>query len=467
MAEFCTVKRAVSAFHIDGADGDADPDRHQVTGMVTFTPVLLDGDAVTVVEEGEPKTLVPLPIQARISDGVVFHRGVDGVRLLAGGEGMNPERLSWRARFEHMQSAGVPFKLRDVIFEAVPGGTVDLSTVAPVPGTPGVGVTRGRDGDTIESITADATHLIVTVRDGLGVVTERRLSLNDAARAVAGDVLAQAEAQAALAGDRASAAEAARDAASGSASAAAQSASNAKKSEEDGYRWAIDARGSYNSAVQEANRAKSEADRAEAAANHADGAAAGAASGVRSELSGLVSDASGHASAAASSAAAAAQSAQDAASVVSDGVADASTSMKGKLKLAGDLAGTADNPTVPGLATKANVGHTHPVNQVTGLQTALDGKVSTTSTPARLYGTGYSGTQVTFGISQSAAANNVAQRRSGGELDVGEPTGSTHATTKNYVDTALGAKLDASKIQVVSALPASPVAGTIYLVTGA
>jgi len=36
------------------------------------------------------------------------------------------------------------------------------------------------------------------------------------------------------------------------------------------------------------------------------------------------------------------------------GVADANTSTKGKLKLAGDLAGTADLPTVPGLTLKAN-----------------------------------------------------------------------------------------------------------------
>ena len=40
--------------------------------------------------------------------------------------------------------------------------------------------------------------------------------------------------------------------------------------------------------------------------------------------------------------------------VTSAGVIDASTTEKGKLKLAGDLAGTADLPTVPGLALKAN-----------------------------------------------------------------------------------------------------------------
>lgn len=38
---------------------------------------------------------------------------------------------------------------------------------------------------------------------------------------------------------------------------------------------------------------------------------------------------------------------------------DATTTTKGSVKLAGDLAGTADLPTVPGLATKANTSHTH------------------------------------------------------------------------------------------------------------
>ncbi|MFD3394456.1 hypothetical protein U0R10_07485 [Aquirufa sp. OSTEICH-129V] len=41
--------------------------------------------------------------------------------------------------------------------------------------------------------------------------------------------------------------------------------------------------------------------------------------------------------------------------VTSAGVIDASATEKGKLKLAGDLAGTADLPTVPGLALKANI----------------------------------------------------------------------------------------------------------------
>lgn len=44
---------------------------------------------------------------------------------------------------------------------------------------------------------------------------------------------------------------------------------------------------------------------------------------------------------------------------------DATTAAKGLVRLAGDLAGTADAPTVPGLAGKADTGHTHTLADVT------------------------------------------------------------------------------------------------------
>ncbi|MCD2127625.1 phage upper tail fiber protein [Rhodococcus ruber] len=55
-------------------------------------------------------------------------------------------------------------------------------------------------------------------------------------------------------------------------------------------------------------------------------------------------------------------------------VSDATTSTKGVVQLAGDLAGTASAPTVPGLAGKANASHTHAQSDVTGLSTTLAGK---------------------------------------------------------------------------------------------
>lgn len=192
----------------------------------------------------------------------------------------------------------------------------------------------------------------------------------------------------------------------------------------------------------------------------ASSAAAGAAGDVRSELSGLVSDASGHASAAAASASDAAQSAQDAASVVADGVPDASTSIKGKLRLSGDLAGTADNPTVPGLATKANTSHTHSVAQVTGLQSELDGKVSTVTDSSRVYGTSSTGAQTAYPLGgANTSSGTVVLRVEGGAINTGEPTSASHATTKTYVDTSI-----ASKLQVVAELPSSPDTDVLYLI---
>lgn len=74
---------------------------------------------------------------------------------------------------------------------------------------------------------------------------------------------------------------------------------------------------------------------------------------------------------------AAAEAARDAAIAAAEGGAstpDATTTTKGKLRLAGDLGGTADAPTVPGLAGKAATSHTHTQAQVTGLSTTLAAK---------------------------------------------------------------------------------------------
>jgi hypothetical protein len=58
-------------------------------------------------------------------------------------------------------------------------------------------------------------------------------------------------------------------------------------------------------------------------------------------------------------------------------VVDATSTVKGVVQLAGDLGGTAGAPTVPGLAGKAALSHTHAQADVTGLTTALSGKQAT------------------------------------------------------------------------------------------
>lgn len=54
----------------------------------------------------------------------------------------------------------------------------------------------------------------------------------------------------------------------------------------------------------------------------------------------------------------------------------------GSIRLSGDLGGTAQAPTVPGLAGKADSVHTHEMGQVSGLDDALDGKANATHTHA-------------------------------------------------------------------------------------
>ncbi len=128
------------------------------------------------------------------------------------------------------------------------------------------------------------------------------------------------ETNAAASGDAASgsatAAKASEVAAADSKSAAAVSATNAKTSETNAGKSASAAAGSATAAKSDADRAKGEADRA--------------------------------------------------ATITASGVADATSTTKGKLALSGDLAGTADKPTVPGLAGKADKTHTHDLAGLTG-----------------------------------------------------------------------------------------------------
>ncbi|HCG3004004.1 TPA: collagen-like protein, partial [Corynebacterium striatum] len=123
--KYTRVKRAVSAVVIDGADSDANPDFVKVNGNVTFTPLLKAGDVVQYAGPKGPESLVLAPIECRISDGIIMHRGQEGVYLVAGGEGVQPDVIQWKATFSNMQAGGWAFTLKPVMFDAVPGGEVD------------------------------------------------------------------------------------------------------------------------------------------------------------------------------------------------------------------------------------------------------------------------------------------------------------------------------------------------------
>ena len=112
--------------------------------------------------------------------------------------------------------------------------------------------------------------------------------------------------------------------------------------------------------------------------------------------------------------------------VQSDGVYDA-------------LAGKQNTLTFDSAPTSSS---TNPVTSG-GVYTALSGKVDATTHPSQgIYLYGNTDSQVQIPCQTEPNQYTVAYRASGGVLRVGTPTSDDHATTKLYVDTALGNKLD-------------------------
>ena len=225
--EFTLVRRAISLAVIDGPDTGDNPDILKAQGSVLFEPVIKKGDSIQVQTRDGSETYALAPIECPINDGIISHRGQDGVKLPAGGEAANPSLIRWKATFSRMQAGGKSFTLAPVIFDAVPGGEIDLTMVAPVAGAP-EGVVRGPRGTSLEAIVVDGSELVFTAVDDAGSFEIARIPLDDMVRA-------EAEAAAdgvrdALAVDVA-ASQSARDAAEGHANRAATSESNAATSE--------------------------------------------------------------------------------------------------------------------------------------------------------------------------------------------------------------------------------------------
>ncbi|AWB84761.1 hypothetical protein [Corynebacterium liangguodongii] len=274
--QFTTVKRAIRAVMLDGDDVDQVPEVRQVQGQVTFTPVLGAGDSVQVETVEGPVTVVLSPVTVRVSDGVVMHRGSVGVQLFAGGEGSNPPLIRWRASFSGLQAQGVPLALRDVVFDAVPGGEVDLTNVAPLANLVEP-VVRGPQGTSIGRITVEGGDLVVwgRIESGaevrLSTIPMRELTegaAEDAALVALNSTRSTLEGFVSQASASAAAAKSSETAAAGSASAAASSASSALASKNSAASSASSATSSKNAAATSATNAAGSATTAEHWAAH-------------------------------------------------------------------------------------------------------------------------------------------------------------------------------------------------------
>ena len=115
--EFTLVRRAISLAVIDGPDTDDNPDILKAQGSVLFEPVIKKGDSIQVQTRGGSETYALAPIECPINDGIISHRGREGVKLPAGGEAANPSLIRWKATFSRMQAGGKSFTLAPVIFD--------------------------------------------------------------------------------------------------------------------------------------------------------------------------------------------------------------------------------------------------------------------------------------------------------------------------------------------------------------
>ena len=387
--EFTLVRRAISLAVIDGPDAGDNPDILQAQGSVLFEPVIKKGDSIQVQTRDGSETYALAPIECPINDGIISHRGQDGVKLPAGGEAANPSLIRWKATFSRMQAGGKSFTLAPVIFDAIPGGEIDLTMVAPVAGAP-EGVVRGPRGTSLESIIVDGSELVFTAVDDAGSFEIARIPLDEMVRA-------EADAAAAAAVDGVE-----------TVLAATVDAANAARDD-----------------------AKGHADRAE----EASGTVAGE---VYDQLSGLVVQAEGAATTATGAAGDASQSKQDAVQAASD--AD------GFRAAAGVHAGTAATD-----ATRAETARTEAEQAQAGAETA-EVNADAHRQAAATSETNAATSETNAGASATAAASSAVEAKDHADRaeQMADPTGLRNEVMQQLADLVDGAPEDLDTIREVA-----------------
>lgn len=167
-------------------------------------------------------------------------------------------------------------------------------------------------------------------------------------------------------------------------------------------------------------------------------------------------------------------------------IADANANTKGKIQLAGDLAGTADAPTVPGLALKANTtdvvaGLSLKANS-TDVVNSLNLKANATDITSAL-ALKANASELTSGLalklnaSQLGVANGIATLNSSGIIPSNQLPPVTISSTNvvasdaamvalsNATVGSIAVRTDVNKNYVLSAIPASTLANWIELLT--
>lgn len=148
MAEFCKVTHRLGIYGEDSpSDTDREPDYEAISGSVIFTSTIPEGEAFKVRDAEGYRTVPAVTYRADIVNGQIIHEGEAGVKVFAGGESSNPPVVRYTAHYNGLTAGGRRLVLNPIVFDAIPGGEIDLADFQPVANAPTPGIVQGDKGD--------------------------------------------------------------------------------------------------------------------------------------------------------------------------------------------------------------------------------------------------------------------------------------------------------------------------------
>ena len=149
LLNYCLVTQNLASIIEDSSyDADRHPDISDINGEVIFTPNIANGKAYQLFDSDGKSYTVPVSrVRAKIINGEIRHEDETGVYLFAAGTGSNPDKITYSVEYRNLRSGELSFSLSPLKFEAIPGGTVDLTIATPVVGATPIGTTKGDKGD--------------------------------------------------------------------------------------------------------------------------------------------------------------------------------------------------------------------------------------------------------------------------------------------------------------------------------
>ena len=149
LLNYCLVTQNLASIIEDSSyDADRHPDISDINGEVIFTPNIANGKAYQLFDSDGKNYTVPVSrVRAKIINGEIRHEDETGVYLFAAGTGSNPDKITYSVEYRNLRSGELSFSLSPLKFEAIPGGTVDLTIATPVVGATPIGTTKGDKGD--------------------------------------------------------------------------------------------------------------------------------------------------------------------------------------------------------------------------------------------------------------------------------------------------------------------------------